>query len=66
MTVRLVKKTPDLSSRIERLLEKMRPEELATRLKISVATIYRWKTSPPKRPLRAFLEALDELEKSVP
>lgn len=53
-----------LSARIKKLLSHgLRPEELAVKLNVSLATVYRWKTDPPKRPMRALIEALTELEK---
>jgi transposase len=53
-----------LSTRIKKLLSGgLRPEDLAVKLNVSLATIYRWKTDPPKRPMRSLIAALDELEK---
>jgi len=53
-----------LSTRIKRLLsDGLRPEDLAAKLNVSLATIYRWKTDPPKRPMRSLMEALTELER---
>jgi len=53
-----------LAARIKKLLSNgLRPEELAVKLNVSLATIYRWKTAPPKRPMRSLMEALGELER---
>lgn len=54
-----------LANRIEALLDSgYSPEELAKKLNVSLATVYRWMASPPKRPLKALVEALKELEKA--
>ena len=54
--------TGKLHSRIEKLLRGMSPEELAVKLEVSVATIYRWKTRAVKRPMRTLMRKLDEVE----
>jgi transposase len=54
-----------LASRIEDLLDAgYTPEQLAKKLNVSLATVYRWKATPPKRPMRALVQALKELEKA--
>lgn len=56
----------NLSRRIVRLLRAgMRVERIAVALHASVATVYRWRACPPKRPMRALLDRLDEIEKTL-
>lgn len=54
--------TGKLQGRIEKLLRNMSPEELAYKLSVSVSTIYRWRTVAVKRPMRALMRKLDEVE----
>ena len=65
MTKRKEKETPQaaISRRISKLLEVLSPVELAAALHVSQATVYRWKTTPPKRPMPLLLEALAKVEK---
>jgi len=59
-------KTKPLEDRIEKLLASgLTVEELAVKLGASAATVYRWKSEGAKRPLRALMQRLEEIERRV-
>lgn len=59
-------KTKTLPRRIQAVLDAgLSPEEAAHRIGISIATLYRWRQTEPKRPMRALIQNLEALESEL-
>jgi len=48
-------------SKLKQLLKKLRPEELAVKLGVSVSSVFKWKSGEVKKPMRLAQVKIEEL-----